>query len=59
MINTVRAWTYKPSRRFFVGLDREESPKQARVERQKPRFFEDFLKLWESHADLIVRNIQR
>ena len=58
MIKTVRTWTL-PKRRFFVGVDKELTGKPAKVKQPKRGFFDEFLKLWETQADIIIRNMER
>lgn len=58
MINIVRTRAFWPVRRFFVGFEKEEAPKPAIEEKPKSGFFDEFLKMWEVQADLVVRNIE-
>lgn len=59
MINTVRTWTRKPSQAFAATNQAER--KQEKVQEAKPRvgFFKSFYQMWETQADLVVRNINR
>jgi len=60
MINTVRTWTRKPSQVLNAATNQAER-KQEIVREAKPRvgFFQSFFQMWETQADLVVRNINR
>ena len=60
MINTVRTWTRKPSRVSQAAMNQTEQSRET-VREAKPRvgFFESFFRMWETQADLVVRNINR
>jgi hypothetical protein len=59
MTNTVRTWTRLPVRRFFVAVEREERTDRRHAKDAQPKvgFLESFYKMWETHMELVVRNL--
>ena len=60
MINVVRTWTRKPSAVSQTAMNRTK-PAGVTQKEAKPRigFFESFYRMWETQADLVVRNINK
>jgi len=57
MINTIRLWN-----RAFTKAEEVQAPryaKQKRSQESREGFIESFVKLFESQADLVVRNLNK
>lgn len=58
MINTVRIWTRKPARSFFTAFEKEGKSPVRKEAKPREGFFESFFKMWESQAEMVVRNLK-
>ena len=58
MINTVRIWTRKPARPFFAAIEKEEKSAERKEVAKREGFFEGFFKMWESQANMAIRNMR-
>lgn len=56
MINTVRIWTQKPSLTKTAAIEKHVGKSKAGKE-ATPGFFESFFKMWESHANMVIRGL--